>query len=347
MSNKLWFKGGKLLTDQNGRPYLCGKCPCGKDTYYVGYFCPCGDKRPSGDVGPASVGIYALSWLVLNGYYRNTWLCQNDRKFTWERRHVSRDYLERLLTESGYTWTDSKGEKQEGTALQYYKFLAEACVETCASWVHYRDGTSSAGEYFNACKINYDGSVYDLHMTESRGYNGTSISIFKNTPEGGEPKITVTFNLGAATYASSMWLEDGKTKVWRNIFYVAVSVDDGETVESGKYYSQNITDGPLSEGGAWIAGVELPFQVTDIAVDEEYLPDPPETHQEVQDPDWYVITSRYANGGDIISWTYYRGYYTEMEKPFRIYDFELIPYNSGYCNSLSLYVDEELPQEFE
>ena len=31
MSNKLWFKGGKLLADQNGRPYLCGKCPCGNE----------------------------------------------------------------------------------------------------------------------------------------------------------------------------------------------------------------------------------------------------------------------------------------------------------------------------
>lgn len=29
-SKKLWLKGGKVVVDENGRPVLCGECPCGK-----------------------------------------------------------------------------------------------------------------------------------------------------------------------------------------------------------------------------------------------------------------------------------------------------------------------------
>lgn len=359
MNKKIHFRNDRLLLDDFGRPFLCSKCPCEESgAYYYGYFCSCDYQTPQGEIGPDTIGYYSELELINGGYREGiTFPCYKGRQFKVITSGITRELAEKSVQrdieyweEFGGRWFDENGTEYHGTWIEYQQYLAGLCLKTCASYVHYQDYVSTGGQYFNACKINYDGSVYELHLSISRASAGGCYSTFRNTRTANDPDITVTFSLDAPVNSSSMWLEEGKTDVWHNSLSVSVLVKVDGREESGLYYSQNITDGPLSEDGKRIAGVELPFQVSDISVDEEYVPEHPEAPEDVQDPDWYVITSRYPNGGDIISWTYYRGHYAEMEKPFRIYDFVMIPGNnsSGVCGSGSLYVDSEtLPDEFE
>ena len=252
MGNKLWFKGGKLLADQNGRPYLCGKCPCDKnDTYYVGYFCLCsGSAETSKLVGPSSYGIYTRSFLANNGYLEfyegNAYVgtpCKNDRIF-----HPVGEGLTTSQTGHSYAWAQNALNQHRASSLA----AAEECVRTCISEAHYHKNADTAGGLYNTIKLDFDGYTFDLKLTS----NDSGISdgpIFSYTNGSKFYKIISTFATGsdyriyhkdaededafyseflvAATFSwaygintSKYWMLDGTVEVYTNRFRLDVKI---------------------------------------------------------------------------------------------------------------------------
>lgn len=150
------------------------------------------------------------------------------------------------------------------------------------SYVHYANGTSTAGQKVNRLTMTVEGHSLEM-VLDSRSYS--------------ENLVTHELGLSGFTgksYDSSFLSEDGTASIGFSLYLCTATSDVCDRIYQGKFYNKltvwgsaviddiqytmsgfwrNLTNAPISEGGSVENGVPLPFDLA-VSVEEGKVTNP-------------------------------------------------------------------------
>lgn len=177
------------------------------------------------------------------------------------------------------------------------------------SYAHYANGTSTAGQRLNRLTMTVNGHSFEMVLSgrshssdvvsHEIGLNGFTGDKYTSSFRSEDGSASVSFSVYLCTVTSYVC-----DRVYQGKFYNYVLISGSAVVDDSKYYMdgewRNLTNAPISEGGAVINGVPLPFDL-DVSVEDGRHSSPVD-----------LALSVYTVGGSIFS-VNDSGWYTEAK----------------------------------